>query len=94
MAYKSIPTEQAYRIAMLAERSAKLRAQSDRILDQARQIMRELGLNPDVDQAIVDDATFNGRPLPIGTVLRQGRPVEEPEALQETPVPEVAIGPS
>jgi hypothetical protein len=84
MPYKTIPAEQAYRIGLLVERSTKLRAQSELIasqaqqtLERARQLMGECGLDPNFDELVTDDAMFRGQPLPVGTVIRQGRPVED-----------------
>jgi hypothetical protein len=100
---RSIPTETAYRFRMLAERAGRLRTQAemlrtqaDRSILEARDILQAAGLDPETDDPITDDgAMHNGIPLPVGTVLRRGQPIEddlplvssaplEPDAVEST----------
>jgi len=41
-------------------------------------MIADAGLNPDIDEIVIDDTFFQGKRVPIGTVVRQGVPVEVP----------------
>lgn len=81
---RSIPTETAYRFRMLAERAGRLRTQAevlrtqaDKSILEARSILQTAGLDPETDDPVTDeDVTRDGVPLPVGTILRRGQPIE------------------
>jgi len=93
MAYKTISPESAYRIGLWVERAKCARAQVDLASVQARQatiqaeqIMRSLGLDPARHQIVVDEGTvIAGVPVPIGTILQFGVPVEEQQDESQQP---------
>lgn len=102
MPYKTIALEKAYQIGMLVERSAKckvqaeaLEQQSQQALLQARQVMREAGLDPNIHRVVTDEMPFEHEILSPGVITENGKPIhlpeEEPkptsEAVSEEPKP-------